>query len=172
MRVIDFEVQRCTRRCAATDRPLSPGEAYVSVLKREEGKVFRLDFAHDAWQGPGEDAIAWWRARIPESESSSKKLAPNEVLLRLFDEWADQPERRDARYVLALLLIRRRVFRIAASGLGLGGTAEREEQPRDRLRVDCPARQESYDVLVTPPGPDRAAAIQAELNELLYSDTP
>ena len=30
--MLDFEVQRCTRRCAATDRELKPGETFYSTL--------------------------------------------------------------------------------------------------------------------------------------------
>lgn len=167
--MIPFDIQRGARRCAQTDRAIAPGEEYYSVLLRAEGEigteVQRLDYALEAWRPPGPEAIGWWRHRAPESDPSAPKLAPNEVLLGLFDEWADQPERRDSRYVLTLLLVRKKVFRLADTPTGDDAATTDE-----LLRVDCPKRNETYDVPVTPPGPERAAVIQAELNQLLYAD--
>ena len=37
---------------------------------------------------------------------------PNDVMLELFDQWDGQPDKEDLRYVLTLLLIRRRVLRL------------------------------------------------------------
>ncbi|MEM8865644.1 MAG: hypothetical protein AAGF31_08905 [Planctomycetota bacterium] len=151
------------------------------MLSSSNGEVVRSDYSQDAWRPPAADAdtapVAWWRSRMPTDDASKPKLAPNDVLLSLFDQWADEPARRDSRYVLALLLIRRRVFRIAEAGMSLGdGSAEGESTTAsdsldDLLRVECPSRDETYELQVTPPGPDRAAIIQAELNELLYADT-
>ena len=39
-----------------------------------------------------------------------------ELLLGLFDAWEDDPHEADARYVLALLLVRKRVFRVEREG--------------------------------------------------------
>ena len=49
---LDFEIQRFTRRCAATDRPLEPGELCYTVLEVEGAEVVRKDFAASAWTGP------------------------------------------------------------------------------------------------------------------------
>ncbi|MEN1681929.1 MAG: hypothetical protein AAGJ46_20295 [Planctomycetota bacterium] len=176
---IEFEVQRSTRRCAATDRPLAPGEQCFSVLRRESGEVRRVDYSRDAWRAERlesltADAIGWWKSRVP-SGSSGPKLAPTDVLLRLFDDWADDPHRQDARYVLALLLVRRRVFRMVDTPVGLGDLDESHEpspDPEPLLRVECPTRGESYELPVAPPGPERVKAIQAQLHELLDTDTP
>ena len=64
--MLDFHVQRCTRRCAGVDRELLPGETFYAVLVTEGAEVVRLDFSESAWQGPPDDAIGWWRSRIPD----------------------------------------------------------------------------------------------------------
>lgn len=172
-----YDVKRGVPRCAATDRAIAPGEEYFSVLRPVDGsaagEIQRVDYAADAWQPPNEEVIGWWRCKASSQGPGAPKLAPNEVLLGLFDEWIDQPDRRDSRYVLALLLVRRRVFRLSEPTAGIGdGAADEASQQTDTdiLRVDCPKRNETYEVAVTPPGPDRAATIQAELNELLYAN--
>ena len=110
--LLDFEVQRCTRRCAATDRALEPGDVCYSVLEMNGADVVRKDFCAEAWNGPPEAAFGWWRSRMPEPTAKKIKLAPNDVLLELFDQLADRPDQQDLRYVLTLLLVRRRVLRL------------------------------------------------------------
>jgi hypothetical protein len=82
------------------------------MLEVSGAEVIRKDYCNDAWTGPSEIALGWWRTRVPEPTAKKIKLAPNDVLLELFDQIASAPEQEDTRYVLALLLIRRRVLRL------------------------------------------------------------
>ena len=164
---LDFEIQRSTRRCAATDRALEPGELCYSVLEVRGADVVRKDFAASEWKGPPSEAFGWWKSRVPEPHGKKIKLAPNEVLLRLFDELAERPESEDMRYVLALLLVRRRVLRLDGPGLG----EEKPSQLADvqTMTVFCPVRELSYDVVAAMPSDERIDEIQQQLGELLVS---
>jgi hypothetical protein len=166
--LLDFEVQRCTRRCASTDRQIEPGEIYYSVLEVKGADVVRHDFSNEAWNGPPEGAFGWWKSRIPEPTAKKIKLAPNDVLLELFDQLADGPEHRDMRYVLALLLVRRRVLR--TEGPATEPAGERPEGTMETLVVHCPKRDATYEVSVVMPGDERIEEIQERLSELLIAD--
>ena len=163
--LLDFEIQRCTRQCAATERKLAPGESFYSVLVVDGADVIRRDYCQEAWDGPPESAFGWWQSRVPQVESKKAKLAPNDVLLELFDQLAEQPEREDVRYVLLLLLVRRRVMRLEESV-----AAAVADSPATTLVAYCPRRDESYKVSVVKPDDDRIDAIQQELAHLLYAD--
>ena len=158
---MDFEVQRFTRRCAATDRELAPGELFYSVLLAEGAEVVRRDYAAEAWSGPPADALGWWKSQLPSADARPKKpqWAPNDVMLGLFDELAERPEQADLRYVLALLLLRRRVLRLEET--------EAEGTEQETMLVYCPRRETEYRVAVSMPDPARTAEIQAELARLL-----
>src|SRR3954452_8536939 len=110
--LLDFEVQRCTRCCAATERALEPGDECYSVLEIAGADVVRKDYSPEAWKGAPDAAFGWWKSRVPEPTAKKIKLAPNDVLLELFDQLADKSKQQDLRYVLALLLVRRRVLRV------------------------------------------------------------
>ncbi|MHC4179806.1 MAG: hypothetical protein ACYSWU_20045, partial [Planctomycetota bacterium] len=103
---MDYEVQRCSRRCAESDRELAPGETFYSVLVAEGGELRRHDYSADVWKGPPPEAIGWWKSQIPDPRAGRKHWAPNDVMLQFFDELAAQPGKQDMRYVLALLLVR------------------------------------------------------------------
>jgi hypothetical protein len=169
--LLDFEVQRSTRRCAATDRPLEPGELSYSVLEVNGADVVRKDYCSEAWTGPPESALGWWKARVPEPTAKKVKLAPNDVLLELFDELADRPEQSDLRYVLVLLLIRRRVLRLDAP-TEIVGTSTRHanvESSHETMSVYCPKRETTYSVPAVMPDPARIDEIQQQLSDLLIA---
>ena len=160
--MMDYEVQRCTRHCAITGRELTPGELVYSALLTEGKELVRKDFAADAWQGPPEGAIGWWQSRIPAPDSAKRRWAPNDVMLQLFEELEQQPARQDMRYVLALLLVRRRVMRV-----------EEEERPpegQEMLVLYCPRREATYHVPVVMPDETRIQEIQDELSRLLFAN--
>src|SRR5262245_15780589 len=64
--LVDFEVQRCTRRCAATDRALEPGDECYSMLEVRGANIIRKDFCTQAWTPPRDGAFGWWKSRVPE----------------------------------------------------------------------------------------------------------
>lgn len=159
--MLDFDVQRCTRHCAATDRPLAPGEPFFSVLVTEGPEVVRRDYSENAWEGPPEGALGWWKSHMPTPDTLKPRLAPNEILLKLFREWQDDPGRADIRYVLTLLMIRRRVLRQEST--------EQTDEGAVEMLVFCPRDGESYRVPVAEPSDRRVEEIQAELGELLFA---
>ncbi len=155
---MEQEVQRFTRHCAATGRQLQPGESYYSVLIEHSGCLRRFDYAEDAWPGPPEGALAWWKSRIQPRSARRSHWAPNDVLLAFFDELVDQPQHQDLRYVLALLLVRRRVMRLVETIVDAQG---------EKLVLYCPRREETYHVPVVTPDHQRIELIQQQLCRLL-----
>jgi hypothetical protein len=167
--LLDFEVQRCTRRCAATDRSLEPGDVCYSVLETQGSDIIRKDFCLAGWNGAPAAALGWWKSRIPAPSAKKIKLAPNDVLLELFDQLADRLEQSDLRYVLALLLVRRRVLRVDVSDLETSPD-DPVDSDSECMTVYCPKRDASYEVLVRMPDADRVDKIQQQLSQLLIAD--
>ena len=158
---MDYEVQRCTRHCAKSGRDLAPGEEFYSVLSAEGADVVRRDYAVEVWEGPPEGAVGWWKSQMPSPDANRVRLAPNDVMLELFDQLDEQPEKCDMRYVLALLLVRRRVVRMEEP--------ERDEDGREVLVLYCPRREATYRVPAITPDDDRVDEIQQELATLLFA---
>jgi hypothetical protein len=160
--MLDFEVQRCTRRCHKTSRELHPGETFYSALVAEGTAVVRLDFAAEAWEGPPEQAIGWWRAKMPDPQARRVHWAPNDVMLHYFQQLEGRPDQADMRYVLALLMIRRRIVRLEDT--------DQDPAGRELLVVFCPRNEVEYRVPVVTPDPQRAQQIQDELAQMLFAD--
>jgi hypothetical protein len=155
---MDYEVQRSARRCAVSGREFAPGEKFYSALVAEGAELRRYDYAAEAWQAPPPGAIGWWQSQLPAAGAKRSQGAPNDVLLQFFDELAEQPQRQDLRYVVALLLVRRRVFRLEEDERGACGEV---------LRLHCPRRDATYEVPVVIPDAARIDEIQQQVAKLL-----
>ncbi|MGD0896615.1 MAG: hypothetical protein ABR915_02185 [Thermoguttaceae bacterium] len=162
---MDYEVQRSARRCSTSGREFAPGEEFYSVLVADGAELRRYDFAVDVWQGPPSGALGWWKSQVPDRNAGRGhhakrgRGAPNDVLLSFFDELGDGPDRQETRYVLALLLVRRRVFRLEEE--------RRDPVGRETLVLYCPRRDATYEIPAVAPEGDRAEQIQQELARLL-----
>ena len=71
--------------------------------------------------------------------------APNDVMLHFFEELENQPDRADMRFVLALLLVRRRVLR--------EDDRTKDERGREVTVLFCPRNDKSYEVPTVLPSP-------------------
>lgn len=155
----DYEIQRCSRQCAATGHEFVPGEAFYSVLLADNAQWRRLDYCVDAWPGPPEKAVGWWKSQRADGASRRAHWAPNDVMLDFFDRLENQADGQDLRYVLSLLLVRRRVMTLEET--------ERDAEGQATLVLYCPRRDATYRVPVAEPDPSRTAQIQEQIAKLL-----
>lgn len=158
---MDYEVQRCTRHCAATGRELRDGETFYSALVSRGANLERVDYSAEGWSGPPEQAIGWWKSQVPSKDQKKAQMAPSDVLLDCFLQLADEPDKQDMRYVLALLLVRRRILRLEQT--------EVNEQGIETLVLLSPRDESLHHVPSIMPDEAREAEIQAELSQLLYA---
>ena len=161
--MLDFDVQSRGRKCAKTDRPFEPGEEFYSLLVSEGSNVVRRDYSAEAWEGPPEKSIGWWKSQVPDHRAGKVNWAPNEVMLHYFEQLEGNEEKQDVRYVLALLMVRRRILR--------WDDVEPTEVDAEEITLFCPQNESTYQVGVADPSPERAQAIQEELAELLFSNS-
>jgi hypothetical protein len=108
-----YQIQSLTRICQATQQPLRPGERFVSALVADGGQLVRHDYAADAWTGPPAGVVAYWTGRVPAEGQPRPPVVNDELLVECFDrlDGAADVSQQNFRYVLALLLMRRKRFR-------------------------------------------------------------
>ncbi len=128
-----WHVRSRSRECTATQRPFEDEEAIVTALfpDPESSGYLRRDFCIDAWEARGEDdeaPFSFWRSsyHLPDSETKEdpiKQLSPEELLERLIEE--DQEHTENTRYILAVMLERKKLLRETDS----------QEMPNGIMRV-------------------------------------
>ncbi len=161
--MIDFEVQAFTRRCAKTDQPLQPGDTFFSALIADGAHVKRQDYAEAAWDGPPAKTIGWWKSRVADKNDNKMHWAPNDVILHYFEQLADDSTQADTRYVLGLLMIRRRIVRLEE--------VQDAQEGQENLLLYCPRNEREYELPVVTPTDQRVDEIQQTLAKLLFADS-
>jgi hypothetical protein len=106
----EYQIQPNTRRCAITGRDLRPGETYYTALLEAAGQFVRQDYSAEAWTGLPPGAFSFWSGRVPSETESRKPKVDDDLLLECFErlEGQTEPSRVSFRYVVALLLMRRK----------------------------------------------------------------
>ncbi len=171
-----YSIARSTGVCAATGHAIQTGDAFVAALVERPGQpaLERLDFSREAWEAGARPSaplrlFGSWRSVRQSAEGVKKPLLSDAELLDLFEELAAageaiDPKRQGFRYLLALLLVRRRVLKL-------------EPSPSRILRVR-PKSQQNQDqgpiVEIKDPGMGDAAIADAieQLGAILATDAP
>jgi hypothetical protein len=156
----EYQIEANTRRCSVTGRELRPGERFFSVLLDEAGKFHRRDYSTDAWHGPPEGAFGFWAGRIPASGEPNRPRIDDEVLIECLErlEGDPDPSRVPFRYVVALLLMRRKRLRFEEA---------RMEGGDEYLVLRCTKMGNMYRVLDPRLGEEAMEAVQEEVFRLL-----
>lgn len=161
----DYSISKCTRKCAISGRALEPGESYISVVIPRGDEVSRLDIAATEWKGPQPEVIGWWRNRMPEAAAKKLRPAPNGVLLDTLSELCERPEKVELAYLLALLLVRRRVLS-EEQQIEL----DVNEEPAFQWKLVCAADGRQWNVPIVVPTSAGFESLQDELNGLLFTE--
>lgn len=110
VRVMDYHIRPAGRMCAASGRAFRPGESCWSVLLEKSGDVVRQDICDEAWSGPPEGSIGYWRCLAGGTAESQRPKLTADGMFQTFLQLYESPNRvqQQYRYILALLLLRKR----------------------------------------------------------------
>jgi len=173
----DFKINRCSRRCYVQSRPLRDGESYFSVVVEQADELTRRDYSAESWTGPPEGTVGFWKGKMPEAGNRKMVLVPDPVLVDLLRRLGDSSQQQPLRYLLALMLLRRRVVSPAAK------PADNPMRPQTDRKSDASAaantvlmrlrvNADGSEIEVMPCVISRGQTerLETELQELLYCE--
>ena len=159
----EWQVEHVTGVCAVTGRKLEEGEEFYTVLF-EDGESFRrADYSLDGWKEPPEGAFCCFKSRIPVREKRKRLLVDDDLLVNFFRRLAEEtePGRVQFRFVLALILMRRRRLRYEGSAVEDGAEVWTMVLPQD---------QSSHRVVNPRMNDDEINDVSQQLGAILHSD--
>lgn len=156
----EYRIQPNSRRCSVSGRELRPGEKYYSVLLEQPEGFVRQDYGSDVWQGPPERAFSFWMGRVAAADEKQKPRFDDDLLLDCFNRLEGQPDaaRVNFRYVLALLLMRRKRFKFEETTM-VGGV--------EHLCLKCARTGDKTLVLNPQLSDEEMAQVQEEVVKVL-----
>lgn len=169
----DFSISKCSRKCRVDGHALEPSEVYYSVILSGSEDLERVDISAANWSTPPEEAIGWWKCRMPEAGAKKLKPAPNGVLLDTLSDLVERPGKEPLAYFLALLLVRRQVLSEEIAGFEEEEAASEsadESKPPATWGLVCKVDGRQWNVLVCDPSPEEFVALDEELSRLLFTE--
>jgi hypothetical protein len=153
--MIDWKLQRRQDACSGCRRAYVSDERHVSSLAIVGDEVVRDDTCVACWdrRARSDDVFHWFtRHRRDRGRLHLDLAALEQLFLQL--EKRSEPKLREMRYVLSLLLMRKRRLRLVRVVRGGGGEA---------LIVKRPRRPETFEVPVFDFAPERIEEVRSEL---------
>ncbi len=163
----EWKFARRHGECGGCHKRFEENEAHVSALRMSERDLAREDVCAACWKRAPLEALFWWRTRHA-SDKKARERMNIEAVEGLFKHLessiaAGDPTREDTammlelRYLLALILVRKRRYRL--------GRVEREDE-REVLELERARTKERTRVWVRDFAPERLAVLGERLQEL------
>lgn len=160
----EWRIAKSNHTCKACSTKFKTGDAYFSALADLGSEFERSDFCPACFQERRpENVFSYWKSTVSEDDEDAKPKAMLDVasVLEFFRRLAGEtdPQRVAFRYVLALMLTRKKVLRLK------GGS--RNEAGADVLVFVEGRAGESHEVIQPALSEDEVAAVSSELGRLL-----
>ena len=160
---MEYQFRPIGKKCATTGEDLAPGSTCYSVLVERNGELQRLDFSSQGWSGPPEGALGVWKCQVPKAVEVRHEPLDTNALMRCFEVLTEEanPEREGLRYILALLLVKKRRLRLDGS---------RTDGETEYLQLAGANGEGAYEVQDLNPSDQEVQLWQRDLNVYLASE--
>lgn len=158
---MEWEIKRRSNGCILCNKVFSEEEEYYSALFDESNIFIRKDFCSSCWdKGKDEGLFSFWKTKVPKKDKSSQPVINIDVLLDVFMrlEGNDETNQKNLRYVLALYLIRKKVFKLKSL---------KKQDKEESLVLYYPKEDREFNVLNLNLKEEEVEAITAEMCQLL-----
>jgi hypothetical protein len=166
---MDWEIGSSSLACAGCNKPFVEEQEIFSALYDGRPTFARRDYCSECW--PRQDrrpVFSHWRTRLPKRDAPVRRFVDDEVVLDFFKrlEGSPEPAKIGFRYVLGLLLMRKKVlklkeFRRAEAPIGQAQGKGAALILHDRLR-DC-----DYEVADPNLTEEQIRQMTGEINQIL-----
>ena len=156
-----IDVGRGGNRCGTCGTDLSPGDKLMAALRETPAGFDRADVCPACW--PAFDhagVLAFWQTAVRRPDAKPKRFVDDDVLCELFEKLADAPEpaKVNFRFVLGLILMRKRLLAYEAS---------RTDGDHDVWVVRRRGRQDRLDLLNPHLDDTQVAEVSRQMGDIL-----
>ena len=149
-------------QCAVTGRPIAPGERFMAALVETPEGFSRLDCSMEGWESFDRSAaVAYWQTAMPQGPTQKKSLfVDDQTLCDLFRRLSDveEPAKLNFRFVLGLILMRKRLLSYESS---------RKEDGREVWRVRLKGDDAELDLVDPKLSEEQVREVSGQLDQVL-----
>ena len=162
----DWEINKPLGQCFGSGRKIEHGQEYFGALVVAEEGLQRRDFCAEYWESEKPDVFCHWKTRLPEPGQKKQLFVDDQMLMSFFERLARETdqEKIDFRFVLTLILMRKRLLKYSES---------RTEDGKEiwRLRIPGDKSAEGLVEVVNPHlDAEQIEQLSPQIGEILHTD--
>ncbi len=119
---MEWRITGGDKTCSLSGKVFKIGDAYYSLLLRKDGDYSRKDISPERWEEVDKkdpDIFSWWKTKVPNPDKPKAQSMDFQAILSFFLRLMDleEPEQKDLqlRYLLGLLLLRKKLLKFVRS---------------------------------------------------------
>jgi len=159
----EWEINKPLGQCHGTERKIEYGEEYFAALVETEEGLQRQDFCADYWESQKPDVFCYWKTRLPEPGQKKQLFVDDQMLMAFFErlEKETEPEKINFRFVLALILMRKRILKYDET---------RIEKDQEIWRLRIVGEKQIVEVINPHLDEEQVEQLSSQIGEILQTD--
>jgi hypothetical protein len=159
----EWEINKPLGQCYGTERKIESGEEYFAALVETAEGLQRRDFCADYWESQKPDVFCYWKTRLPEPGQKKQLFVDDQMLMAFFErlEKETEPEKVNFRFVLALILMRKRILKYDDT---------RTEDGREIWRLRMVGEKQIVEVINPHLDEEQIEQLSSQIGEILQTD--
>ena len=116
----EYDITKSNGTCDSCGRQLDAGDSFVAVLHDRGSELQRQDYCAacwQAWKDQMQEAFSSWHGQVRLPAEPKRTFVPDDALIEVFEKLDGhaEPAKVNLRFVLALMLMRKRLLRYDSS---------------------------------------------------------
>ena len=109
----EWEINKPLGQCHGTGKKIEYGQEYFGALVETDEGLQRRDFCADYWESRKPEVFCYWKSKLPEPGQKKQLFVDDQMLMAFFErlEKETEQEKINFRFVLALVLMRKRILK-------------------------------------------------------------
>jgi len=159
----DWVIDKPLGQCCATGKAIGPGEEYYAALVQTEQGFARRDFCAEYWTQNKPTVFCYWKTKLPSPDQKKHLFIDDDMLMAFFERLGTETEQEKVnfRFVLALVLMRRRRLKYDSSKMNDG---------KDIWRLRITGTQDFVEVVNPNLGEQQVAQLTTQIGEILQGE--
>ena len=164
----DFEIARTAGVCVHCDRQLAEQEEFETTLVCDGAQLVRQDWCLTCWEAADHEQpvglFGQWRTRMPVKQAKKKLFVDDAMLANFFLrlEGDELEGRREFRFVLALVLMRKKLLNYEGS--------TKDDQGEETWTMRFKGETQTHNVLDPRLDEEKIAVVSEQLSEILQGE--
>lgn len=159
----DWEINKPLGQCSGSGRKIEPGEEYYGALVEVEQGLQRRDFCVEFWEREKPQVYCFWKTKLAPPNEKKELFISDDMLVAFFERLANEtePEKVSFRFVLALVLMRKRRLKYDSTKM---------EDGREIWRLRMAGDKDLVEVVNPHLDEDQIEQLTSQIGQILQAD--